>query len=161
MSRRPVVGIAYIQTEDRAKLPSPSLSQSGQVRTTWPGPAPNTDNSDGLSVLLLRVLLQQREGNQGRGSPFWYVLGPVPGVGVMSKGPQGWVQCGCEDRLLPCTTKQGGSYSLPRLHDSTTREDLGGGARGLGPGVQARSRRALGASMQRKDAVPDSFVPNK
>jgi hypothetical protein len=25
------------------------------------------------------------------------LLGPVPGVGVMAKGPQGWVQC--EDHL--------------------------------------------------------------
>jgi hypothetical protein len=29
--------------------------------------------------------------------PHHYVLGPAPGVGVMAKGPQGWVKC--EDRL--------------------------------------------------------------
>jgi hypothetical protein len=56
---------------------------------------------------------------------------PVPGVGVMPKGPQGWVQR--EDHLP--YYKDNASCSLPRLHDrdSTTREDPGGGAR---PGVQ-------------------------
>jgi hypothetical protein len=58
------------------------------------------------------------------------VLGPVPGVGVVAKGPQEWVKC--EDRLPYYKDK---SCSFPRLHDhdSTTREDLGGGTRGPGP----------------------------
>ena len=65
------------------------------------------------------------------------VLGPVPGVDVMAKRPQGWVKC--EDRL-PYYRGNSCSLPLPRLHDhnSTTREDLaarggGGGARGKGP----------------------------
>jgi hypothetical protein len=50
----------------------------------------------------------------------------------MAKGPQGWVKF--EDRL-PYAYYKDNSCSLPRLHDhdSTTREDLGGGARGPGP----------------------------
>jgi hypothetical protein len=67
------------------------------------------------------------------------VLGPVPGVDVMAKRPQGWVKC--EDRLPYCRDSSC-SLPLPRLHDhnSTTREDEdlaarggGGGARGKGP----------------------------
>jgi hypothetical protein len=63
-------------------------------------------------------------------SCFLNVLGPVPGVDVMAKGPQGWVQC--EDHLL---YYKDNSCSLPRPHnhDSTTRENPGGGARGPGP----------------------------
>jgi hypothetical protein len=38
-------------------------------------------------------------------------LGPVPEVGVMAKGPQGWVKC--EDRL---PYYRGSSCGLPRLH---------------------------------------------
>jgi hypothetical protein len=66
-----------------------------------------------------------------------YVVGPVPGVGVMAKRSQGWVKC--EDRL-PYYRDSSCSLPLPRLHDhnSTTREDLAagagrGGARGKGP----------------------------
>jgi hypothetical protein len=60
------------------------------------------------------------------------VLGPVPGVGVMAKGPQGWVQC--EDHLPYYK-----DITPAACHDSTTttrsmtREDLGGCARGPGP----------------------------
>ena len=43
----------------------------------------------------------------------------------MAKRPQAWVQC--EDRL---PYYKDSSCSLPRPHDSTTREDLGGDARG-------------------------------
>jgi hypothetical protein len=44
-----------------------------------------------------------------------YVLGPVPGVDVMAKGPQGWVQC--EDRPpYMYTTK----ITPAACHDSTT-----------------------------------------
>jgi hypothetical protein len=59
------------------------------------------------------------------------VLGPVPGVDVMAKGPQGWVQC--EDHLPYYKHNSG---SLPRLHDHdpTTREDLGGGGGARDPG---------------------------
>ena len=41
-----------------------------------------------------------------------HVLGPVPGVDVMSKRPQGWVQC--EDHLLYCNFNF--IYWTPRLH---------------------------------------------
>jgi hypothetical protein len=81
----------------------------------------------------------------------------MPGIGVMAKRPQGWVQC--EDHLL--------YHSFIYLLDSTTprrrtREDLGGGARGHGgPGPARVASGALGASMQREGAVPDSFVQNK
>jgi hypothetical protein len=67
----------------------------------------------------------------GKKASQWYschLLGPVPGVGVMAKGPQGWVQC--EDHL---PYYKDSSCSLPRPHYSTTREDLGGGVRGPGP----------------------------
>jgi hypothetical protein len=76
------------------------------------------------------------------------VLGPVPGVGVMAKGPQGWVKC--EDRFP--TTKitpaacRGSTTTALRL----ARTSLGGGR----PGSRARSGGALGASMQREGAVP-------
>jgi hypothetical protein len=60
------------------------------------------------------------------------VLGPVPGVDVMAKGPQGWVQC--EDHL-PYYKDSSCSFPRPRprprLHDS--RGPRGGGARGPGP----------------------------
>jgi hypothetical protein len=61
------------------------------------------------------------------------VLGPVPGVDVMAKRPQGWVKC--EDRL-PYYRGSSCSLPLPRLHDhnSTTREDLAAGAGA--PGVK-------------------------
>jgi hypothetical protein len=51
------------------------------------------------------------------GPPMQNVLGPVPGVGVMAKGPQGWVRC--EDRL---PYYKGNSCRLPRPrgHDPTT-----------------------------------------
>jgi hypothetical protein len=82
-----------------------------------------------------------------------HVLGPVPGVGVMAKGPQGWVQC--EDHLpyykdnscgLPLATTP-----RPRLHDSR-------GPRRGRPGSRTRSSGALGASMQREGAVPGSSI---
>ena len=62
-----------------------------------------------------------------------HVLGPVPGVDVMAKRPQGWVKC--EDRL-PYYRGSSCSLPLPRLHDHncTTREDLAAGAGA--PGAQ-------------------------
>jgi hypothetical protein len=53
---------------------------------------------------------------------------------------------------FPTTKIAPAACHLPRLHDddSATRKDLGGGAWGPGP---ARSSGALGASMQREDAV--------
>jgi hypothetical protein len=72
-----------------------------------------------------------------------YVLGPVPGVGIMAKGPQGWVQC--EDRLPYYKVALAACHDP---HDPATREDLGGGARGPGParvgllGLQCSARAA-------------------
>jgi hypothetical protein len=79
------------------------------------------------------------------------VLGPVPGVDVMAKRSQGWVKC--EDRL-PYYRDSSCSLSLattprPRLRDS--REPRRGRL-----GSRARSSGALGASMQREGAVPDT-----
>jgi hypothetical protein len=78
---------------------------------------------------------------------------PSRGLTLWLKGPQGWVQC--EDRL-PYYKGGPGSCSLSRPHDPTTREDLGGGARGPGP-----ARVGLVTSMQREGDVPDSLVQNK
>jgi hypothetical protein len=56
---------------------------------------------------------------------------PAPGVGVVAKGPRGWVKC--EDRL-PYYKDNTCSLPRPHDHDPTTHEaDLGGGAR-RGPG---------------------------
>ena len=67
---------------------------------------------------------------------------------VASKRSQGWVKC--EDRLPYYR------YTRPQLHDSRGPR---GSRRGRGrPGQRARSSGALGASMQREGAVPDSFV---
>jgi hypothetical protein len=82
-----------------------------------------------------------------------HVLGPVPGVDVMAKGH---LRVGCSVRTTFPTTKITPAACHDSLHDrgSTTREDLGGGARGPGParewflGLQC-SARAL--------AVPDSL----
>jgi hypothetical protein len=86
------------------------------------------------------------------------VLGPVPGVDVMAKRPQGWVRC--EDHLL--------YHNFIYLLDSTTprrgtREDLGGGARGPGParvgllGLQCSARalfRTASFNVQNKMTQP-------
>jgi hypothetical protein len=86
------------------------------------------------------------------------VLGPVPGVDVMTKRSQGWVKC--EDRLPYYTDSSCGlplaTTPRPRRHDP--REPRRGRGR---PGSRARSSGALAASMQREGAVPDSFVQNK
>jgi hypothetical protein len=70
----------------------------------------------------------------------------------MAKRPQGWVQC--EDHLL--------YHNFIYLLDFTTpRRGTREGPRRGRPGPRARSSVALGASMQREGAVPDSFVQNK
>jgi hypothetical protein len=97
----------------------------------------------------------------GRWSAAAYnVLGPVPGVDVMAKRSQGWVKC--EDRLPYYKDSSCSLPNLPRLHDPRPRfHDSRGPRRGRGrPGSRARSSGAL-AAMQRKGAVPDSFVQNK
>jgi hypothetical protein len=92
----------------------------------------------GLQVLLAGVgNMDEQEMQVCQAGAFeamdGYVLGPVPGVDVMAKRSQGRVKC--EDRL-PYYSDSSCSLSLVtchgrlRDHDSTTREDLGGGARG-------------------------------
>jgi hypothetical protein len=124
-----------------AAAPLPPLGRGGTATSGSQGPLSSGPAEPGRLYRMFILFLD--------------VLGPVPGVDVMAKGPQGWMQC--EDHLPyykdnPC--------SLPRLHDhdSTTREDPGGGARGPGPARVG----LLGASMQREGAaVPDSSDQNQ
>jgi hypothetical protein len=83
---------------------------------------------------------------------------PVPGVGVVAKGPQGWVQWR-EDHLPSLLQRKTAPAACQ--DDSTTprlAEDLGGGTRG--PGVARVGLLGLQCSA-RQGAVPDSFVQNK
>jgi hypothetical protein len=100
-----------------------------------------------------------------------YVLGPVPGVDVMTKRSQGWVKC--EDRL-PYYRDISCSLPLPRLHDhNSTLHDSrgprgeGGGARGKGParvgllGLQCSARALFRAASFKKKMTRASHLWTK
>jgi hypothetical protein len=75
----------------------------------------------------------------------------------MAKRSQGWVKC--EDRL-PYYRDSSCSLSLATTPRLRLHADSRGPRRGR-LGSRARPSGALGASMQREGAVPDSFVQKK
>jgi hypothetical protein len=83
-------------------------------RALWCFSVPRPSNSNGLRTACRACCMTTYRDSSG-GSPKQvftrptthtrHVLGPVPGVGVVAKGPWGWGWVRCEDHL-PCPTTE-------------------------------------------------------